>query len=90
VTARPMPPPSSRVVLYERAGCHLCDEAAALLDRVLGAGNYDRIDIDRDDELIVRYGFRVPVVSVDGHDRLEAPMTAKELRALLISLGVAP
>jgi hypothetical protein len=90
MTARPMPPPSSRVVLYERAGCHLCDEAATLLDGMLGTGNYDRIDIDRDDELVLRYGFRVPVVSVDGHDRLEAPMTANELRALLISLGVAP
>jgi len=85
-----MPPPASRVVLYERAGCHLCDEAAKFLDGVLGAGNYDRIDIDRDDELVLRYGFRVPVVSVEGHDRLEAPMTAKELRALLISLGAAP
>jgi glutaredoxin len=90
MTARPMPPPASRVVLYERAGCHLCDEAATLLDGVLGAGNYDRIDIDRDDELVLRYGFRVPVVAVNDIDRLEAPMTAKELRALLISLGVAP
>jgi flagellar biosynthesis regulator FlaF len=90
MTGRPMPPPSSRVVLYERAGCHLCDEAAALMDQVLGAGRYDRIDIDRDDELVLRYGFRVPVVAVDDIDHLEAPMTAKELRALLISLGVAP
>jgi hypothetical protein len=90
MTARPMPPPSSRVVLYERAGCHLCDEAAALMDQVLGAGRYDRIDIDRDDELVQRYGFRVPVVAVDDIDRLEAPIAAKELQALLISLGVAP
>jgi flagellar biosynthesis regulator FlaF len=90
MTARPTPPPASRVVLYERAGCHLCDEATALLDQVLGVGRYDRIDIDRDDELVLRYGFRVPVVAVDDIDRLEASMTAKELRALLISLGVAP
>jgi hypothetical protein len=90
MTSRPMPPPASRVVLYERAGCHLCEGAATFLDGVLGAGSYDRIDIDRDDELVLRYGFRVPVVAVDDIDRLEAPITEKELGALLISLGVAP
>jgi len=81
-----MPPLASRVVLYERAGCHLCEEAAALLDEVIGADRYQRIDIDLDDELILRYGFRVPVVGMDGIDRLEAPMTAAELRDLLSSL----
>jgi hypothetical protein len=90
MTPKPMSPRSSRVVLYERANCHLCEEAATVLDEVVGAGGYVRIDIDREDELVLRYGFRVPVVSVDGIDRLEAPMTAAELRDLLTSLGVAP
>ena len=72
-----------RITLYERAGCHLCDEARVLLDEMLGPGGYRRVDIDADDDLVVRYGFRVPVVNVDGADRLEAPMTAAELRRLL-------
>jgi hypothetical protein len=76
-------PNEQRVILYERAGCHLCEEARGLLDEILGADGYQRIDIDRDDELVLRYGFRVPVVSLDGVDRLEAPMTAAELRSLL-------
>jgi len=83
-----MHPPAARVVLFERAGCHLCEEAALVLDEVLGMGRYQRVDIDREGDLIVRYGFRVPVVSVDGVNRLEAPMTAAELRTLLVSLGV--
>ena len=75
--------PAKRVVvLYERSGCHLCDEVRVLLDAILGEGEYRRVDIDTDDALILRYGFRVPVVSVDGIDRLEAPMTEGELRAL--------
>ena len=72
-----------RVVLYERAGCHLCEDARVLLDEMLGPDGYGRIDIDRDDELVLRYGFRVPVVSIDGVDRLEAPMTALDLRKAL-------
>jgi hypothetical protein len=31
----------------------------------------------------MRYGFRVPVVALDGIDRLEAPISAPDLRALL-------
>ena len=88
MTARPMQPPAARVVLFERAACHLCEEAALVLDEVLGMGRYQRVDIDRQDDLIIRYGFRVPVISVDGVNRLEAPMTAAELRTLLVSLGV--
>jgi hypothetical protein len=71
-----------RVVLYERAGCHLCDEVRVLLDEMLGPDAYARVDIDADDLLVLRYGFRVPVVNVDGLDRLEAPMTQGDLRSL--------
>ena len=74
---------SPRLVLYERDGCHLCEEAAAVLDDLIGAGGYTRVDIDTDDDLVVHYGFRVPVLALDGVDRLEAPITASELRALL-------
>ncbi len=78
-----MPQPGHhRLVLYERAGCHLCADAAAILDTELGTDGYARVDIDADDDLIIRYGFRVPVVSVDGADRLEAPIDPGSLRAL--------
>jgi len=72
-----------RLTLYERDGCHLCNEARVLLDEMLGPDGYARIDIDTDDELVARYGFRVPVLAVDGIDRLEAPITVPDLRALL-------
>ncbi|HEY8921860.1 MAG TPA: glutaredoxin family protein [Candidatus Limnocylindria bacterium] len=73
----------SRVTLYERDGCHLCDDARVLLDEMLGSHGYARVDIDADDALVLRYGFRVPVIGLDGVDRLEAPITAPDLRALL-------
>ena len=74
---------SARVVLYERAECHLCEETRVLLDEMIGPDRYERVDIDVSDDLIVRYGFRVPVIAMDGVDRLEAPITGPDLRALL-------
>ncbi len=61
-----------RVTLYGRAGCHLCDEARTVIERVcadLGETCVE-IDIDGDEELQARYGDEVPVTFVDGrqHD----------------------
>jgi hypothetical protein len=79
-----MPNPAEhKVVLYERAGCHLCEDTAVLMDEMLGPDRYARIDIDTDDDLLVRYGHRIPVVTVDSAERLEAPITASDVRALL-------
>ncbi len=75
-----------RVVLYERAECHLCEEARLALDALIGPDRYDRVDIDSSDELVVRYGFRVPVLAVDGVDRLEAPISEPDLREMVAEL----
>ena len=77
---------TATLVLYERAECHLCDEARQVLDALIGPDRYDRVDIDASDELVVRYGFRVPVLAVDGVDRLEAPITEPDVRDLLAEL----
>lgn len=79
--------PTPRVVLYERDGCHLCEEARVLLDAMLGPDRYERLDIEADDDLLVRYGHRIPVVTVDGVDRLEAPITGPDVGALAAELG---
>jgi glutaredoxin-like protein DUF836 len=76
-----------RVTLYERGGCHLCEEVRVMLDKTLGADGYARVDIEADDALVLRYGFRIPVVGLDGVDRLEAPITVPGLRGLLAELG---
>lgn len=58
----------SRVVLYSRAGCHLCDEARAVVvaecDRA--KVTWREVDVDADPQLQARYGEYVPVVEVDG------------------------
>ena len=55
------------VILYSRPGCHLCDDARAVLMRVR-AGHpfaYSERDIDRDDALQRAYLERIPVVTID-------------------------
>lgn len=76
----------SRMTLYERSGCHLCEEAAALLNDIIGSERYARVDIEADDDLLVRYGHRIPVVALDGADRLELVITAPDVRALVDEL----
>ena len=55
-----------QVTLYGRPGCHLCDDAQAVLDRV--GHPYALVDIEQDDDLLKRYLERIPVVAVDGED----------------------
>ena len=53
---------------------------------MIGPDRYERVDVDTNDELVVRYGFRVPVVAIDGDDRLEAPITEPDLRDVVAEL----
>ena len=62
----------SRVLLYGKPGCHLCDEAREVVVRVcaeLGETFEERNILD-DPELQRRYGEQIPVTVVDGrqHD----------------------
>lgn len=62
--------PASRVVLYTRPGCHLCDDARDVVERVVTAAgaSWTEVDVDADPtgDLAARYGEYVPVVEVDG------------------------
>ena len=69
------------VVLYTRSGCHLCDEARSVILSVRAREpfSYDEVDIDTDDDLLRDYGIRIPVVTVDGEERLEIAVDEREL-----------
>ena len=63
---------TSRVTLYSKPGCHLCDDARQVIERVcaeVGTG-FDEVDITTSDELMGAYGEQIPVTFVDGrqHD----------------------
>ena len=63
---------NTRVRLYSKPGCHLCDDTRAVVDRVcadLGT-SYDEVDITTSDDLMNAYADQIPVTFVDGrqHD----------------------
>lgn len=74
-----------RPTLYVRAGCHLCEDASVLLDEMIGADAYDAVDIEAEDDLLVRYAHRIPVLAIDGEDRLELIFTRPDLEEALAS-----
>lgn len=64
--------PNPRVTLYSRPGCHLCDQARAVIERVCADTGeaYVEVFIDGDPDLVERFTNEVPVTYVDGrpHD----------------------
>ena len=75
----------STVTLYGRPGCHLCDEARAVLQRVRATHPFAlaEIDIEADDELFKRYLERIPVIALDGEELFEFFVDERSLRAKL-------
>jgi glutaredoxin len=73
------------VVLYSRPGCHLCDDARAVIERVRARMPFafEEVDISGDDALELEYGIRIPVVLVDGRERFEIAVDEAELAALV-------
>ncbi len=76
-----------RVRLYSRPGCHLCDDARAVIAAVCAelGESFDEVSIDDDPALVERFGEEIPVTFVDGRqhdfwrvspDRLRAALTA--------------
>ncbi len=71
----------NRIVLYTRSGCHLCDDALALLRRYQTEPTV--VDIDADPELQARWTRCVPVVEIDGKVRFRGRINEVLLRRLL-------
>lgn len=69
------------IVVYTREGCHLCDDAIALLRR--HGQEPSLVDIDADPELRERYNLCVPVVEIDGKERFRGRVNEMLLTRLL-------
>ena len=68
------------LILYTRSDCHLCEQAAAMLERA-GIG-WRPVDIDADPELEERYGLRIPVLRRSGSgEELDYPFDDSRIEA---------
>jgi len=58
------------VTLYGKPGCHLCDEARAVVQRVRAEHPFElqEVDVSLDPQLNREYGERIPVLALDGEE----------------------
>ena len=75
----------ARITLYSRPGCHLCDDALAVLERIRADTPFalETVDIERDDALLRAYLERIPVVALDGVEVYDYHVDEADLRTRL-------
>jgi glutaredoxin len=75
----------SDVVVYVRPGCHLCDDALAVLRRIRADVPFAlrTQDIEADDELLKAYLERNPVIALDGEELYDLFVDEADLRERL-------
>jgi hypothetical protein len=77
-----------RIEIYSRPGCHLCDEAKAVVEPVAARYKIPIIvtNVDSDAGLRAAYGSEIPVVMIDGTEafrhRVDAAALERKLKKL--------
>ena len=70
------------VIIYSRPGCHLCEEAKTAIHQAGCDDQFtlEEIDIESDDELLRKYKYDIPVVTIDGLEIFIHRVDPKEFR----------
>jgi glutaredoxin len=83
----------AHVIIYSRPDCHLCDEAKQAIAAAGGQDEYtlDEINIESDPDLLKRYQFDIPVITINGVEAFRHRLTSAAFRErLLRSSGGKP
>ena len=81
-------PESIRIEIYSRPGCHLCDEAKAVIEPLTQryAFQLTVTNVDSNPELRAAYGTEIPVILINGAEafrhRVDAETLERKLRQL--------
>jgi len=70
-----------QIEIYSRPGCHLCDEAKEVIDRVQKRYGFDLrvVNIEGDPALESVYGTEIPVVFINGAKAFKYHVDEREL-----------
>ena len=79
----------AHVIFYTRPGCHLCDEARRAIAAARTDVDYtlEEVNIELDPELKRRYGWDIPVVSINGTVAFKHRLTPAEFARELSHLA---
>ncbi len=77
------------VTLYGKPGCHLCDDARAIVEGLLAERPFELVEVDvsLDPQLHRRYGERIPVLELDGEELFEHFVDGDALDERLARVG---
>lgn len=77
----------SRIRVYSRAGCHLCEILIEeLLPLIRDRLDLDVLDIDSRPQWTEEYGTRIPVVEYEGRTICQYRLDGDAIRSILASL----
>ena len=81
----------TRLAIYSRPGCHLCDEMKSVVSAFIqelppDTITVEHIDISTDAALNQLYGEEIPVLLIDGRKAAKYRITVKDLRQRLKQL----
>ena len=73
------------VIVYSRPGCHLCDEAKLAINDsgVKESFTFEEVNIESDRELLRKYQYDIPVVTLNGLEIFRHRVNAEEFRRLI-------
>ena len=74
-----------RITVKSKPGCHLCEEALQIIQKVVGSHIpvlIEEVDITQDLELLEKYREDIPVILVDGIERFRHRVDANQLARL--------
>ena len=76
------------MLVYSKPGCHLCEDALALLREMRSEFDLaiEEIDITTDRTLFKNYFDKIPVLLIDDRTTLAAPITKQDILRVLSSL----
>jgi glutaredoxin len=79
----------AHVIVYSRPGCHLCDDAK---DAIHNAGcdesfTLEEINIETSRDLLLKYQFDIPVVTIDGEEAFRHRVDPEEFRKVIQSFS---
>ena len=76
----------AHVIIYSRPGCHLCDEAKTAIQNSNCSDRYtlEEVNIESDDELLKKYKYDIPVVTIDGEEAFRHRVDVEEFKILVM------
>ncbi len=83
------PDAKAHVIIYSRPGCHLCDDAKQII-RASGVEDeytLEEINIESDQELLRRYRYDIPVITINGMEAFRHRLTAEGFRQRLTAIA---